>query len=153
VKILTTVFRATITAVYWQVAPDRRMLRTLDWMNDACEAKLRAKDRPAGGALTYHALMSPVRVQVSRRRGKPRNVKGPVSVLITDKWLIVATKRRLFRWAWVRKFDRSVITAGPAQNKPTKCPGFEFLTEEELDFFTARLPNVTATIGTGFASP
>jgi hypothetical protein len=150
---LTTVFAGdTMSAVYWQGAPDHRMLRTLDWMNDKCEAKLRAKDRPAGGVLTYHALMSPIRVKISHRGGKPRNVKGPVSVLITDEWLIVATKKRLGRRAWTHKFKRGVITAGPGPMSGRKCPGFEFLTEEERDFFKNRLPNVTAAVG-GFASP
>jgi hypothetical protein len=134
----------TISAVYWQVAPDHRMLRTLDWMNDACEAKLRAKHRPAGGALTYRAIMSPVRVQISRRIGT-KSLTWPVTVLITDSWLILATKKPIFRWARVRKFNRGAITAA-------NCPTFEFLTDEELNRFNDLLPNVEAKIGTRYAS-
>jgi len=137
----------TISHMYWQVAPDHRMLRTLDWMSDACEAKLRAKDR-TDGAVTYDAIMSPIRVQISHRRGRTRSVAWPVSVLITDKWLIVATKKRLGRRAWVHKLDRVAITSAAEQNKAAKRPKFQFVTDEECAKFNELLPNVTADIGT-----
>jgi hypothetical protein len=47
--------------VYWEKAPDYRTSRTLDWLNDACEAKLKKNDR-AHGEITYTALMSPASV-------------------------------------------------------------------------------------------
>jgi hypothetical protein len=122
------------------------MLRTFDWMNDACEASLHARHRPAGGVLTYDAIMSPIRVEISHRRRKARSVKWPVSVLITDQWLIVATKKRLGRRAWVHKFDRGAITAAAGQNPSTKCPGFEFLTEEELAVCNDLLPNAMTAV-------
>jgi hypothetical protein len=47
--------------VFWEKAPDRRTSRTLDWLNDACEAKLDKEDRDQG-KVTYAALMSPISV-------------------------------------------------------------------------------------------
>src|SRR5215472_15137701 len=41
--------------VYWEKAPDRRATRTLDWLNDACEAKLKDEDRDHG-EVKYTAL-------------------------------------------------------------------------------------------------
>jgi hypothetical protein len=128
------------------------MLRTLDWMSDKCEAKLRGQDRPPGGVVTYRAIMSPIRVKISQRGRRTRRAKWPVTVLITDRWLIVATKRRIVRRAKVHKFDCAAITVAAEQNTLMKRPGFEFLTEEELEVFTGLLPNVSAAQGTRFAS-
>jgi hypothetical protein len=47
--------------VYWEKAPDYRTSRTLDWLNDACEAKLTQEDRDRG-AVKYTALMSPTKI-------------------------------------------------------------------------------------------
>jgi hypothetical protein len=47
--------------VQWEKAPDYRTSRTVDWLNDACEAKLKKKDRDHG-EITYLALMSPASV-------------------------------------------------------------------------------------------
>ena len=52
--------------MYWQDAPDYRTSRTLDWMNDVCEARLAKNDRD-NGKVTYAALMSPASVAVSFR--------------------------------------------------------------------------------------
>jgi len=90
--------------VYWEKAPDRRTSRTPDWLNDACEAKLKKKDRDQG-AIKYAALMSPISVgfisrgtslsfdrkhlftQANRaklRLGKGRYTrKSPISLLLT----------------------------------------------------------------------
>jgi hypothetical protein len=49
--------------VYWQDAPDHRTSLTLDWMNDACEARIAKRDRDCrNGKVTYEALMSPISV-------------------------------------------------------------------------------------------
>jgi hypothetical protein len=52
--------------VHWEKAPDYRTSRTLDWLNDACEAKLKKNDR-ADGEITYTALMSPASVSFTCR--------------------------------------------------------------------------------------
>lgn len=52
--------------VYWEKAPDRRTSRTLDWLNDACEAKLKKKDRDQG-MVSYTALMSPTSITFTSR--------------------------------------------------------------------------------------
>jgi hypothetical protein len=92
--------------VYWENAPDRRTSRTLDWLNDACEAKLKEKDRDQG-MVKYAALMSPASItfisrggslsfdwkrpfmQANRaklRLGKGQYIKGfPISLLLTEK--------------------------------------------------------------------
>jgi hypothetical protein len=92
--------------VYWENAPDHRTSRTLDWLNDACEAKLKKKDRDQG-TVKYAALMSPASVtfisrgsslsfdwkrpfmQANRaklRLGKGKYIRGfPISMLLTTK--------------------------------------------------------------------
>ena len=92
--------------VYWENAPDHRASRTLDWLNDACEAKLKKKDRDQG-RVKYAALMSPASItfisrgaslsfdwkrpfmQANRaklRLGKGKYVRGfPISLLLTTK--------------------------------------------------------------------
>jgi hypothetical protein len=47
--------------VYWENAPDHRTSRTLDWLNDACEAKL-GKENRQDGKVTYAILMSPLSI-------------------------------------------------------------------------------------------
>jgi hypothetical protein len=47
--------------VFWEKAPDYRTSLTLDWLNDACEAKLTKEDRHRG-AVEYTALMSPIKI-------------------------------------------------------------------------------------------
>ena len=75
--------------VYWEKAPDRRTSRTLDWLNDACEAKLKDDDRDHG-EVKYKALMSPVSIVfISRakvRLGKRKYTrKFPISLLLTQE--------------------------------------------------------------------
>jgi len=75
--------------VYWEKAPDRRTSRTLDWLNDACEAKLKDDDRDHG-EVKYTALMSPVSIAfISRARvrlGKRTYTrKFPISLLLTEE--------------------------------------------------------------------
>jgi hypothetical protein len=52
--------------VYWEKAPDYRTSRTLDWLNDACEAKLEKEDRTQD-KVEYTALMSPISMAFSFR--------------------------------------------------------------------------------------
>jgi hypothetical protein len=47
--------------VYWEKAPDYRTSRTLDWLNDACEAKLGKEERQQD-KVEYAALMSPTSI-------------------------------------------------------------------------------------------
>jgi len=90
--------------VYWEKAPDYRTSRTLDWLNDACEAKLKKEDRNQD-RIEYTALMSPTSIafsfrdaslsfdwkhlftQANRaklRLGKRRHIgKSPISLLLT----------------------------------------------------------------------
>ena len=75
--------------VFWEKAPDRRTSRTLDLLNDACEARLDEKDRHQG-KVTYAALMSPTWVAFNfsafdRRRPFTRvnQAKAPISLLVT----------------------------------------------------------------------
>src|ERR1700692_2765670 len=92
--------------VYWEKAPDYRTSRTLDWLNDACEAKLKKEDRDQG-EVKYTALMSPTSIafifrdaslsfgwkhlitQVNRaklRLGKGQYIgKFPISLLLTTE--------------------------------------------------------------------
>ncbi len=68
--------------VFWEKAPDRRTSRTLDWLNDACEARLDEEDRDHG-KVTYAALMSPTSIAFTfsafdwkrpfRRANRPRH--------------------------------------------------------------------------------
>ena len=90
--------------VYWEKAPDYRTSRTLDWLNDACEAKLKKEDRNQDN-VGYTALMSPTSIafgfgdaalsfdwkhlltQANRaklRLGKRQHIgKLPISLLLT----------------------------------------------------------------------
>ena len=80
--------------VFWEKAPDRRTSRTLDWLNDACEARLGEEDRDQG-KVTYAALMSPTSIAFTfsafdwkrpfRRANRPRHYTGgsPISLLVT----------------------------------------------------------------------
>jgi hypothetical protein len=51
--------------MYWEGAPDHRTSCTPDWLNDACEARLKKKDRAAHGEVKYEALMSPLSIDFS----------------------------------------------------------------------------------------
>ena len=63
--------------MYWENAPDRRTSRTLDWLNDACEAKLKDDDRDHG-EVKYTVLMSPVSIAfISRGAGLSFDRKRP----------------------------------------------------------------------------
>jgi hypothetical protein len=82
--------------VFWEKAPDRRTSRTLDWLNDACEARLKKRDRDQGN-VTYAALMSPTSIAFTfsafdwkhpfRWPNRPRHYPGgfPISLLVTKK--------------------------------------------------------------------
>jgi hypothetical protein len=87
--------------VYWENAPDHRASRTPDWLNDACEARLKEQDRDHG-KVTYAALMSPVSIAftfpsfnwkrpftqanlVKLRLGKTQYNGVPISLLVTTK--------------------------------------------------------------------
>jgi hypothetical protein len=104
--------------VFWEKAPDRRTSRTLDWLNDACEAKLGKKDRDQG-KVTYAALMSPTSIAF-READRAKEYTGvPISLLVTKKpdttdasgtrpdiepHVLLGMKKRLGRRAAVRKY-------------------------------------------------
>ena len=86
--------------VYWEKAPDYRTSRTLDWLNDACEAELKREDRNQD-KVGYTALMSPTSIafgfgdaslsfdlmqpnRAELRLGKRQHIERfPVSLLLT----------------------------------------------------------------------
>jgi len=77
--------------VFWEKAPDRRTSRTLDLLNDACEARLDAKARHQG-KVTYVALMSPTWVAFNfsafdwkRPFTRVNRARAPISLLVTTK--------------------------------------------------------------------
>jgi hypothetical protein len=88
--------------VYWENAPDQRVSRTPDWLNDACQARLEARNRDHG-KVTYAALMSPVSIaftfpsfdwkrpftqaNLAKLRPGKRQYSGefPISLLVTAK--------------------------------------------------------------------
>jgi hypothetical protein len=125
--------------VYWEKAPDYRTSRTLDWLNDACEAKLKANDRDEG-VVTYAALMSPASVAfrvspdwnylfphaipAKLRLGKGKySRKFPISLLLTTKVtkpghpeerrqvqpVLLGTKKWPGRRATVSRYERTSI--------------------------------------------
>jgi hypothetical protein len=109
--------------VFWENAPDRRTSRTLDWLNDACEARLGEEDR-GQGKVTYAALMSPTSIAF-RQANRARQYTGfPISLLVTKKpdttdaggtppeiepHVLLGMKKRLGRRAAVRKYRRADI--------------------------------------------
>jgi len=111
--------------VFWENAPDRRTSRTLDWLNDACEARLSEEDR-SQGRVTYAAIMSPTSITF-RQANRAREYTGfPISLLVTKKpdttgvggtppeiephvLLGMKKRRRLGRRAAVRKYSRADI--------------------------------------------
>jgi hypothetical protein len=124
-------------SVFWEKAPDRRTSRTLDWLNDACEARLDEGDRDQG-KVTYAALMSPTSIAFTssafdwkrplRRANRARHYTGgfPISLLVTKKpdttdvggtpleiepHVLLGMKKGLGRRAAVRKCERADIHA------------------------------------------
>jgi hypothetical protein len=131
--------------VYWEKARDYRTSRTMDWLNDACEAKLKSDDRDEGVA-NYAALMSPVSVafqqsfhwkhpfgQANRtklRLGKGRySGKFPISLLLTTaviktsahqeprqiQPLLLGTKKWPGKRAAVGRYERATISCDQPQ--------------------------------------
>ena len=87
---------------YWKNAPDYRTSRTLDWLNDACEAKLEADDRDEG-VVRYTALMSPTAIVFTFR---------DVSLPFDWKHLFTQANRaklRLGKGKHVREFPISLL--------------------------------------------
>lgn len=137
--------------VFWENAPDRRTSRTLDWLNDACEARLGEEDRDQG-KVTYAALMSPTSIAF-RQANRARKYTGfPISLLVTQQpdttgaggtppeieaHVLLGMKKRLGRRAAVRKYRRADIRKAV---KP------------ETDDFQCTLHLSTGTIDVGFAT-
>jgi hypothetical protein len=123
--------------VFWEKAPDRRTSGTLDWLNDACEARLDEEDRDQG-KVTYAALMSPTSIVFTfsafdwkrpfRRANRPRHYTGafPISLLVTktpdttdvggtpleiEPHVLLGMKKGLGRRAAVRKCKLADIHA------------------------------------------
>jgi hypothetical protein len=117
------------------------MLRTLDWINDVCESKLRTNDRPRDGRITYAALMSPVKVHIwQRRAGRYREFAWPISLLITDDLVLIGTKRGKGRRARVYRAERTRITSAP-RRAPVR---FTFASNDEVAFLTELIPGISA---------
>jgi hypothetical protein len=149
--------------VFWENAPDRRTSRTLDWLNDACEAKLGEEDRDQGN-VTYAALMSPTSIAFTFssfywkrpfrqvNRAKQYTSGFPISLLVTKKpgttdaggtppeiapHVLLGMKKRLGRRAAVRKVRRADIQEAA---------------KAETDDFQCTLRLSTGTIDVGFAT-
>ena len=123
--------------MFWQKAPDERMIRTLDWINDACEEKLRLGDRSSRGEVKYEALMSPTEVKIKRPGRRDQSFYWPITLLITDRWVLVGTKRGRGRRARVHKLDRSTFAA----NAPLR---FYFATGDEIEVLQGLIPETGA---------
>ena len=150
--------------VFWEKAPDRRTSRTLDWLNDACEARLDEEDRDQG-KVTYAALMSSASIAFTfpsfdwkrpfRQAKRARQYTGgfPISLLVTKQpdttgaggtppeiephVLLLGMKRGLGRRAAVRKYRRTDI---------------QDAVKPETDDFQCTLHLSTGTIDVGFAT-
>jgi hypothetical protein len=132
----------TIRTVFWQSARDERMLRTLDWINDECESRLRKDDRPSDGRITYAALMSPVKVEIRHRRvNRYREYAWPISLLITDDLLLIGTKRGRGRRAGVKKISRERAISPDPERAPVK---FTFASNDEVDCLTRLIDGISA---------
>jgi hypothetical protein len=88
--------------VYWEKAPDRRSSRTLDWLNDACEAKLGQQDRDRGKP-KYTVLLSPVSTTF-RSRGAALSFDRKLPFIQANR-----AKLRLGRGEYTRTFPISVL--------------------------------------------
>jgi hypothetical protein len=142
--------------VFWEKAPDRRTSRTLDWLNDACEARLDEETRDQG-KVTYAALMSPTWVAFASSAfdwkhpfTRTNQAKAPISLLVTTKpdttgsktapkiesYVLFGMKKGRGRRAVVRKCKRADIDA----------------VKPEKDHFWCTLRTSTGTIWVGFAT-
>jgi hypothetical protein len=124
--------RNTIRFVFWERAPDQRMLRTLDWMNDECEAAIKKRER-RDGTITYRAIMSPVQVRVTRPRGRALTARWPITVLVTDEWLLVATKK------WGRRAKIHKLPVGSGYDTLQLF----FRSTDEKEFIESSLPGIS----------
>jgi hypothetical protein len=129
--------------VFWEKAPDRRTSRTLDWLNDACEARLDEGDRDQG-KVTYAILMSPTSVAFTfssfdwKRpfRQAKRARCGPISLLVTKKpdttdangtlpemeqYVLFGMKRRLDGRPAVRKYKWADADAVNPDKDRSQC--------------------------------
>ena len=89
------------------------MLRTLDWLNDECEAALRRRGELRHGPRDYVAIMSPVRLEIGRRRYCVRNGRWPISMLVTGQYVVIGTKKKSGRRARVTVLSASrTVSAG-----------------------------------------
>lgn len=132
----------SIRTVFWQNARDERMLRTLDWINDECESRLRKDDRPSDGRVTYAALMSPLKVEIRHRRVKGyRAYSWPISLLITDDLVLIGTKRGRGRRAGVKKISRERAISTDPERAPVK---FTFASNDEVNFLTDLIDGICA---------
>lgn len=152
--------------VYWENARDRRTSRTLDWLNDACEARIN-KDERHDGRVTYAVLMSPVSISFSAlsfewkhpfahsSRAKLRLSKreytkeSPISLLVATKPHTVAAGGA------TREPEPNVLLLGMKKRLGRRavvrrCTGISRLPKD--GDFNCRLKVSTATIDVGFAT-
>jgi hypothetical protein len=88
--------------VDWEKAPDYRTSRTLDWLNDACEAKLAARERNKG-LVEYATLMSPTSIVfISRDPSLSFDWKNPFTQANR-------AKLRLGRGQYTKRFPISLL--------------------------------------------
>jgi hypothetical protein len=117
--------------VHWENAPDHRTSRTLDWLNDACEAKLKERDRD-WGEVKYAALISPTSIEFTSRAGSLRRrpctgrdaVHGDLPRLSFD-WKHPFTqanraKLRLGKGKYTRRFPISLLLTTKLDTTDTK---------------------------------
>jgi hypothetical protein len=154
--------------VYWENAPDRRTSRTLDWLNDACEARIDKHERH-DGRVTYEALMSPVSIGFSalsfdwkhpfghasrvKLRLSKRQYTGqfPISLLVAAKPRTADTGRA------ARDPEPNVLLLGMKKRLGRRavvkrCVHTEISRHPEQVDFKCRLKVSTATIDVGFAT-
>ena len=152
--------------VYWENAPDHRTSRTPDWLNDACQARIKEKER-RDGKVTYAVLMSPVSIdfydlsfdwkhplahanRVKLRLSKRRYTgRFPISLLVAAKPDTAD--------AAARKPEPNVLLLGMMKRLGRRavvrrCMWSEIKRPPEHDNFKCKLKVDTGIIDVGFAT-
>jgi hypothetical protein len=167
--------------VFWENAPDRRTSRTLDWINDACEAQLDKGDRHRG-EVTYIALMSPVSIAASgvvdlrhpltqanraglRPTRKKYTGKYPISLLLTTglaiegetkekapPYVLFGTKKWRGSYAAVGKYRRNEVKIARDAAEQAADPPPPYEAESVDDGFLCKIRISKITIDVTFAT-
>ena len=167
--------------VYWEKAPDCRTSRTPDWLNDACEARIKEKER-LDGKVTYAVLMSPVsigfdelsfdlkhplahanraKLYLSKRKynlSKRKYTRQfPISLLVAAKPNTTGTANTTGAGAATQEIEPNVLLLGMMKRHGRRavvrrCMQTEISRHQDQDDFKCKLQVGTGTIDVGFAT-